>query len=177
MKVLPNTDAINNSIEIHGLIGMIGKPQTGTKTRELGATTPGHVHRVHLMFGIEAHLRTLGITKKVAGRNPFTPPAMDGPREHINKTTRRKSSLGFQGAKAQQLLPKLQRLNTRASTTMLDVDVEAEKHFWDQTHLPQFTKVLLKLRAFMAKECTAQTLSPHHGVGLMAQYTEKSRCS
>ena len=37
MKVLPNTDAINNSIEVHGLIGMIGKAQTGTKTRELGA--------------------------------------------------------------------------------------------------------------------------------------------
>ena len=161
MKVLLKEDhAINNSMEIHGLIGMIGKAQTGTKTLEIGATTPGNIGRVHLMFGMEAHLRTLGIMKKVAGRNPFTPTAVDGPREDLNKITRRKCSVGFPRAKAQKLLPTVQRWDTRVSMTMLDVDVEAEKHSWDQTHLPQFTKVLLKLIAFMAKECTAQTLSP-----------------
>ena len=37
MKVLLKEDhAINNSMEIHGLIGMIGKAQTGTKTLEIG---------------------------------------------------------------------------------------------------------------------------------------------
>ena len=154
-----HTQTMNGVMALEATV-MTGMTGTAEAYATIGVTANGHSHRMNGMTALqlragrtEAQLRTLGITKKVAGHIP-RPIGMDGLMEHRAKTMKRTGLLGFPHTQCRLglLRSKVQRWDP--------ADTEAEKHFWDQTYLRQFTGThLLESIAFIAKESATQTVS------------------